>query len=85
LRDIQRALECVERLLAIAFGTQDLLSTSYEKVGNVLVAQGKLEDALETYQQGLGIAKRLTPWMQSLKILQTLVEQKRVQRSLVRS
>jgi tetratricopeptide (TPR) repeat protein len=35
------------------------LSLSYEKVGDVLVAQGKLHEALEAYQQGLAIAKAL--------------------------
>ena len=35
------------------------LSVSYNKVGDVMLAQGKLQDALAVYQQGLAIAKRL--------------------------
>ena len=40
-------------------GWQRDLSVSYEKVGDVLVAQGKLQDALDAYQQSLAISKRL--------------------------
>ena len=40
-------------------GSQRDLSVSYDRVGNVLLAQGKLQDALDLYQQGLAIAKRL--------------------------
>jgi hypothetical protein len=32
---------------------------SYNKVGGVLEAQGKLQDALDAYQKGLTISKRL--------------------------
>ena len=35
------------------------LSVSYEKVGNVLVAQGNLPEALASYQAGLAIMNRL--------------------------
>jgi predicted negative regulator of RcsB-dependent stress response len=40
-------------------GWQRDLSVSYQKVGDVLVAQGKLQEALEAYQQTLAIMKRL--------------------------
>jgi tetratricopeptide (TPR) repeat protein len=43
-------------------GWQRDLSVGYERIGDVLVAQGKLQEALEAYQQ-------------SLKIRQTLAEQ----------
>ena len=33
------------------------LSVSYARVGDVLVAQGKLQEALEAYQQSLAIEK----------------------------
>jgi hypothetical protein len=35
------------------------LSGSYERVGEVLVAQGKLQEALNAYQQSLAIVERL--------------------------
>jgi predicted negative regulator of RcsB-dependent stress response len=35
------------------------LSISYNKVGDVLVAQGKLEEALKAYHDGLAIRERL--------------------------
>ena len=35
------------------------LSVSYEKIGNVLVKQGKLADALTSYRASLVIAERL--------------------------
>ena len=40
-------------------GWQRDLSVSYERVGDVLVAQGKLQEALDDYQQCLVISKRL--------------------------
>jgi len=40
-------------------GWQSDLSVSYSKFGNALLAQGKLAQALDVYQQSLAIAKRL--------------------------
>src|SRR6202051_1925348 len=40
-------------------GWQRDLAASYGNVGDVLEAQGKLQDALDAYQQELAIAKRL--------------------------
>ena len=40
-------------------GWQRDLSVSYEKVGDVLVVQGNLQEALDAYQQSLKIAKPL--------------------------
>jgi hypothetical protein len=40
-------------------GGQHDLSVSYEKVGNVLVAQGSLAEALKSYQASLAIREGL--------------------------
>ena len=40
-------------------GWQRDLSVSYDKVGDVLVAQGNLAEALKSYRDGLAIAERL--------------------------
>jgi hypothetical protein len=40
-------------------GWQRDLSVSYNKVGDVLVAQGKLDEALKSYRDSLAIAERL--------------------------
>ena len=51
------------------------LSVSYDKVGDVLVAQGKLEEALKAYRDSLAIAERLaaadrsnTQWQRDLSV-----------------
>ena len=38
---------------------QGNLSVSYDRVGNVLAAQGKLEEALKAYRDSLAIMERL--------------------------
>jgi tetratricopeptide (TPR) repeat protein len=50
------------------------LSVSYDRIGNVLVAQGKLDEALKAYRNGLAIAERLaaadpsnTQWQNDLQ------------------
>jgi tetratricopeptide (TPR) repeat protein len=56
-------------------GRQRDLSLDYERVGDLLVAQGKLRQALDVYQQALAIAKRLadqdksnTDWQRDLSV-----------------
>ena len=57
-------------------GWQRDLSVSYEKVGNVQVAQGNLPAALTSYQAGLAIRERLAKsdpgnagWQRDLSVL----------------
>src|SRR5258707_6721973 len=57
----KKAKEYFERLpkeLVLASGLEQQ-EVMLDNLGDVLVAQGKLQDALDTYQQGLAIAKRL--------------------------
>ena len=56
-------------------GWQRDLSVSYNKIGDVLVAQGKLDEALKAYRDGLAIAERLaaadrsnTQWQRDLSV-----------------
>ncbi len=75
-------------------GWQRALSVSYHKVGEVLVAQGRIQEALEAYQQDLAIAKRLAEqdksnpvWQRDLSISydrvgNVLVAQGRIQEAL---
>ncbi len=59
-------------------GWQRDLSVSYNKVGDVLVAQGNLPEALKTYRDGLAIADRLAKsdpgnagWQRDLSVATT--------------
>ena len=40
-------------------GWQRDLSVSYERIGDALVAQGRLPEALQSYRDGLAISERL--------------------------
>src|SRR6266446_5713853 len=51
------------------------LSVSYDKVGDVLMAQGRLDEALKAYRDGLAIREHLaatdgsnTPWQRDLSV-----------------
>ena len=57
-----RVWRSVERLAAADPGNagwQRDLSVSYDRVGDVLVAQGNLPEALKTFREGLAISERL--------------------------
>lgn len=56
--DYEEAHRLAQRLTAADPWQRDLLA-SYERLGNVAVAQGKLEEAARAYTDGLGITKKL--------------------------
>src|SRR5258706_9460279 len=56
-------------------GWQRDLSVSYDRIGDVLVAQGKLDEALKSYRDSLAIHERLaasdrsnTGWQRDLSV-----------------
>jgi tetratricopeptide (TPR) repeat protein len=67
------------RLTAVDPGNADWqrdLSVSYERIGNVLVAQGNLPEAMKAFREGLAIAERLARddpgdagWQRNLSVL----------------
>jgi tetratricopeptide (TPR) repeat protein len=58
---LDRALRAYREAESYAWRADDErdLSVSYERVGDVLVAQGNLPEALKTFRDGLGIRERL--------------------------
>jgi tetratricopeptide (TPR) repeat protein len=59
LTSYQTSRSIAERLDPGNAGWQRDLSVSYDRIGNVLVAQGNLPEALKSYRDGLAIADRL--------------------------
>ncbi len=59
LNSTARAFEQLLRIDPANVGWQRGLSVSYEKVGDVLVAQGNLPEALKSFRDGLAIRDRL--------------------------
>ncbi|TFF21725.1 tetratricopeptide repeat protein [Jiella endophytica] len=59
--NVTRALACYEtgRDVAVEVGNERDLSVSHNRIGDVMVAQGRLEDAAQSFQAGLEIAERL--------------------------
>jgi hypothetical protein len=56
---LSRRQYCQSSVVLRTAGWQRSLSVSYERVSNVLVAQGKLDEALKAYRDGLAIVERL--------------------------
>ncbi len=59
LNSIERAFERMLRIKPDNAGWQRGLSVSYEKIGDVQVAQGNLPEALKSFRDGLAIIDRL--------------------------
>jgi tetratricopeptide (TPR) repeat protein len=75
LNSIERAFEQLLRTDQGNAGWQRNLSVSHDRVGDVLVAQGKLPESLKSYRDGLAIRERLasaapdnTDWQRDLSL-----------------